>query len=145
LSHLTGYTATSPILAARASSSAELPGAALFADRDARIWERAGNFEEMFPLVCHSSTNSRLSQPRFRSYSSIMRPDKKIIEEFIRLYEAEFHEPITEAEASEMWTRVMDLYLVLYRREDEEQGGQVLHADLPRVPKPLEKTGDHPP
>jgi hypothetical protein len=74
-----------------------------------------------------------------------MTPNKKTLGEFMRLYEAEFHESITEAEAVEMWTRVMDLYLVLYRREDGEQGGQALRADLPRIPKPREKTENHPP
>lgn len=50
-----------------------------------------------------------------------MCPNKETLDEFIRLYEAEFHETPTEAEAREMWTRVMDLYLLLYRKPTREE------------------------
>lgn len=45
-----------------------------------------------------------------------MRPSKETLDEFMRLYEAEFNETLTADEATEMWVRVMDLYLVLYRK-----------------------------
>ena len=44
-----------------------------------------------------------------------MRPATETLHEFMRLYDQEFHESLTEDEAAEMWTRVMDLYLLLYR------------------------------
>lgn len=47
-----------------------------------------------------------------------MRPTKETLDEFIRLYEADFQETLTEDEALEMWVRVMGLYLLLYREQD---------------------------
>lgn len=49
-----------------------------------------------------------------------MQPNGKTIEEFRRLYEAKFGEELTQEEAVEIWTRVMDLYLVLYHASDEK-------------------------
>lgn len=51
-----------------------------------------------------------------------MRPNKEALEAFMRLYTAEFHEPVSEDEASEIWTRVMDLYLVLHRSPHDGKG-----------------------
>ena len=50
-----------------------------------------------------------------------MRPSKETLEEFMHLYEAEFHESIAEDEAAAMWTRVMDLYLLLYRQPARDE------------------------
>lgn len=49
-----------------------------------------------------------------------MQPSEDTLQELMRLYEAEFGESLTREEASEMWVRVMDLYITLYRypRED---------------------------
>jgi hypothetical protein len=45
-----------------------------------------------------------------------MRPSKETLDEFMHLYEAEFNETLTEEEATEMWVRIMELYLVIYRK-----------------------------
>ncbi len=50
-----------------------------------------------------------------------MRPNEKTLEEFMCLYEAEFGESLTREEAIEMWTRLMNLYLTLYRYPKEEK------------------------
>lgn len=46
----------------------------------------------------------------------------------MRLYESEFEETITEADAAEMWCRVMNLYLLLYRNQDykEQKNGSLM-------------------
>ena len=50
-----------------------------------------------------------------------MQPNGKTIEEFMRLYEAEFDESLTTEEASEIWVHVMDLYITLYRYPKEDR------------------------
>lgn len=50
-----------------------------------------------------------------------MQPSENTLQELIRLYEAEFGESLTREEASEMWTRVMDLYIALYRHPREDR------------------------
>jgi hypothetical protein len=51
-----------------------------------------------------------------------MQPSENTLQELTRLYEAEFGESLTREEASEMWTRVMDLYIALYRYPREDRG-----------------------
>jgi len=52
-----------------------------------------------------------------------MQPSENTLQELTRLYEVEFGESLTREEASEMWARVMDLYIVLYRYPREDRRG----------------------
>jgi hypothetical protein len=47
--------------------------------------------------------------------SAPSRASKETLDELRALYKEEFHEELTEDEAREMYSRVMDLYQLLYR------------------------------